>query len=66
MTFHDVLILYSLYYNLKQPLFGDADGGGWLVVQRRASKDVDFYRGWNDYKYGFGDLKVLAIISFCV
>ncbi|XP_005103924.1 fibrinogen-like protein 1 isoform X2 [Aplysia californica] len=32
------------------------DGGGWIVIQRRASADVDFYRGWNDYKYGFGDL----------
>merc|ERR1712110_820914 len=32
------------------------DEGGWLVFQRRASKDVDFYRTWDDYKYGFGDL----------
>jgi len=33
------------------------DEGGWIVFQRRASKDVDFYRTWDDYKYGFGDLK---------
>merc|ERR1712121_213289 len=32
------------------------DGGGWLVFQRRASAAVDFYRGWEDYKKGFGDL----------
>ncbi|XP_035829471.1 ficolin-1-like [Aplysia californica] len=32
------------------------DGGGWIVIQRRASADVDFYRGWSDYKEGFGDL----------
>ncbi|XP_012938134.1 ficolin-1 [Aplysia californica] len=29
--------------------------GGWIVIQRRASADVDFYQGWASYKYGFGD-----------
>merc|ERR1712154_209395 len=33
------------------------DEGGWIVIQRRANKDIDFYRGWKDYKYGFGDLQ---------
>ncbi|XP_012939566.1 fibrinogen C domain-containing protein 1-A [Aplysia californica] len=32
------------------------DGGGWIVIQRRTSADVDFYRGWEDYKNGFGYL----------
>ncbi|XP_005105877.1 angiopoietin-2 [Aplysia californica] len=32
------------------------DSGGWIVIQRRVSADVDFYRGWADYKNGFGDL----------
>ncbi|XP_005095801.1 fibrinogen C domain-containing protein 1-like [Aplysia californica] len=32
------------------------DQGGWIVIQRRASADVDFSRGWEDYKNGFGDL----------
>ncbi|XP_065062224.1 ficolin-2-like isoform X2 [Rhopilema esculentum] len=28
---------------------------GWIVFQRRASNSVDFYRGWEEYKKGFGD-----------
>ncbi|GFR59472.1 fibrinogen related protein 12.1 [Elysia marginata] len=34
------------------------DGGGWIVIQRRSTGDVDFYqRGWEEYKNGFGDLR---------
>ncbi|XP_033725002.1 angiopoietin-related protein 7-like [Pecten maximus] len=35
----------------------DSDGGPWTVIQNRKSKEVDFYRNWDQYKHGFGDLQ---------
>ncbi|OPL33849.1 fibrinogen-related protein, partial [Mytilus galloprovincialis] len=35
----------------------DLDEGHWTVFQRRENGYVDFYRGWNDYKSGFGNPK---------
>ncbi|GFO42440.1 ficolin-1 [Plakobranchus ocellatus] len=38
------------------PYFCDTftDGGGWIVIQRRSTFNVDFYRDWATYREGFG------------
>nr|XP_049613597.1 angiopoietin-related protein 6-like isoform X1 [Syngnathus scovelli] len=41
---------FKAYCNMWQ------DGGGWTVIQRRRDDTVDFFRGWDDYREGFGDL----------
>ncbi|KAF4118028.1 microfibril-associated glycoprotein 4-like [Onychostoma macrolepis] len=35
----------------------DEDKGGWTVIQRRMDGSVNFYRPWNQYKKGFGNVE---------
>lgn len=36
---------------------GETRGGGWLIFMRRLDGSVDFFRAWQQYKKGFGDLQ---------
>ncbi|RUS72519.1 hypothetical protein EGW08_019715, partial [Elysia chlorotica] len=53
-----IVIYNNEYPGVDTPLLCDTvtDGGGWIVIQRRSTGDVDFYRNWASYKVGFGTL----------
>uniref|UniRef100_A0A1A9UJI1 Fibrinogen C-terminal domain-containing protein n=1 Tax=Glossina austeni TaxID=7395 RepID=A0A1A9UJI1_GLOAU len=44
----------------SEPFYAMCDsqslGGGWTVIMNRFNGDINFERGWLDYKYGFGNL----------
>ncbi|XP_065053105.1 uncharacterized protein LOC135682238 [Rhopilema esculentum] len=53
--------IYAVNPGREKPFFVYCDmeneGGGWTVIQRRTDGSVDFYRNWEEYKEGFGDLE---------
>ncbi|XP_054623333.1 tenascin-N isoform X2 [Dunckerocampus dactyliophorus] len=54
--------IYTVYINNEgsKPMEAycdmDADGGGWLVLQRRNSGKLDFMKRWKHYTAGFGNM----------
>ncbi|XP_066293504.1 ficolin-1-like [Branchiostoma lanceolatum] len=62
-TGHDTSGVYTIYPDGggKSPVHVycdmDTDGGGWTLFQKRQDGSVNFYRDWQVYKTGFGDLR---------
>ncbi|KAI8747778.1 BgiBFREP12.17 [Biomphalaria glabrata] len=51
-------VIVKLLSGLKVMCDTKTDGGGWIIFQRRINGKVDFYRGWKEYRDGFGDYNI--------
>ncbi|KAI8796300.1 BgiBFREP1 [Biomphalaria glabrata] len=51
-------MVVTLASGLKVMCDTKTDGGGWIIFQRRINGKVDFYRGWKEYRDGFGDYNI--------
>uniref|UniRef100_K7FGF4 Microfibril associated protein 4 n=1 Tax=Pelodiscus sinensis TaxID=13735 RepID=K7FGF4_PELSI len=51
-----VYLIYPAGPNTPVPVYCDmtTDDGKWTVFQKRFNGSVSFFRGWNDYRFGFG------------
>ncbi|XP_044272993.1 microfibril-associated glycoprotein 4 isoform X1 [Varanus komodoensis] len=51
-----VYLIYPAGPNIPVPVYCDmtTDDGKWTVFQKRFNGSVSFFRGWNDYRFGFG------------
>uniref|UniRef100_A0A2C9KV22 Fibrinogen C-terminal domain-containing protein n=1 Tax=Biomphalaria glabrata TaxID=6526 RepID=A0A2C9KV22_BIOGL len=54
----DDRVVVTLASGLKVMCDTKTDGGGWIIFQRRIIGSVDFYRGWKEYRDGFGDYNI--------
>uniref|UniRef100_A0A2C9KDK9 Fibrinogen C-terminal domain-containing protein n=1 Tax=Biomphalaria glabrata TaxID=6526 RepID=A0A2C9KDK9_BIOGL len=51
-------VIVTLTSGLKVMCDTMTNGGGWIIFQRRINGKVDFYRGWKEYRDGFGDYNI--------
>ncbi|KAL7740763.1 hypothetical protein ACLKA6_012377 [Drosophila palustris] len=53
---YEILIPSYSKHHFRVTCDAETQGGGWTIILRRMDGSVDFYRNWNTYKKGFGDL----------
>jgi len=53
---YEILIPRFSKFPFEVACDAETQGGGWTIILSRMDGSVDFYRNWNTYKMGFGDL----------
>ncbi|KAH9494711.1 Ficolin-2 [Bulinus truncatus] len=51
-------VVVTLSSGIKVMCDTKTDGGGWIIFQRRINGKVNFYQGWEEYRFGFGNYTV--------